>query len=46
MTERSEGIGKHSASGHVADEGGLTTARREGPGGHRTLVMGSTKEVS
>ena len=39
MTERT------ATFGHVADEGGLTTARSD-PGRHRTLVMGSTKEVS
>jgi hypothetical protein len=36
MTERSEGIGKHSTSGHLADAGGLTTERSEGIGKRST----------
>jgi hypothetical protein len=45
MTERSEGISKHSPPGHLSDEGGPVTERSEGTGKHSTLVTSPTKEA-
>lgn len=46
MTERSEGIDKHSPPGHSSDEGGPPTERSEGIDKHGPPGLYPTKEGS